>query len=255
MDKYAIDGHKLNYHPQRIAKWLDTGDCFPIYVEISPSGKCNHRCVFCALDYMGYDNPLLDPTLLMGRLIGMKKAGVKAVMFGGEGEPLLHPNIGDLIFQAKNIGLDVSVTTNGVLLDKILPYLKDLEWVRVSIDAGNPKTYSEIHQTKEEDFGKVIGNITRACNLRKERGLKVSINAQMLLLQKNWREVEKLAHLLNATGADYLSFKPYSKHPDSKSIATPIEPRELNLADALIDNATNWVGIDLIFRRKAFGRS
>ena len=50
MDYLRIDSHKLNYHPARIAEWLDAGKdwekikkVYPIYVEASPSGACNQH--------------------------------------------------------------------------------------------------------------------------------------------------------------------------------------------------------------------
>ncbi|HAB51888.1 MAG TPA: radical SAM protein, partial [Ignavibacteriales bacterium] len=51
MDKYRIDSHKLMYHVSRINDWLEGKIIYPIYAEISPSGACNHRCTYCALDF------------------------------------------------------------------------------------------------------------------------------------------------------------------------------------------------------------
>ena len=31
-----IDGHKVHLHPKRVAEWLETGDCYPLDVEIGP---------------------------------------------------------------------------------------------------------------------------------------------------------------------------------------------------------------------------
>ncbi|MCF6340345.1 MAG: radical SAM protein, partial [Sulfurimonas sp.] len=60
-DRYSIDSHKLGLHPKRVSEWIEAKNdwsklkkIYPLYVEISPYGGCNHRCTFCALDYMGY---------------------------------------------------------------------------------------------------------------------------------------------------------------------------------------------------------
>ena len=52
-NSYNIDGHKLNLHPERVSRWLQGESIYPIYMEFSPSGTCNHRCVFCSMDFMG----------------------------------------------------------------------------------------------------------------------------------------------------------------------------------------------------------
>ncbi|HHJ14782.1 MAG TPA: hypothetical protein ENJ79_10500, partial [Gammaproteobacteria bacterium] len=79
-DRFAIDGHKLIYHPRRVAQWLDAGDdwqkarsVYPLYVELSPVGACNHRCTFCAVDYIGYQAQRLDLDRITPRLREMGK--------------------------------------------------------------------------------------------------------------------------------------------------------------------------------------
>ena len=86
-DKNLIDGQKIEWHPDRVNQWLSgSRKVYPIYVEISPVGSCNHRCTFCAVDYLGYEDVQLPPDLLMERLSEMGKLGVKSVMFAGEGD-------------------------------------------------------------------------------------------------------------------------------------------------------------------------
>ena len=116
VDKFAIDGHKAAYHPYHISviEKYNSSDCsqsdveafknlLPVYVEISPFGACNHRYAFCAVDYIGYKTIKLNTDLLKQSFTSMGYGGVKSIMFAGEGEPLLHPDIAELVNHAKNV--------------------------------------------------------------------------------------------------------------------------------------------------------
>ncbi|MDD4910535.1 MAG: radical SAM protein [Candidatus Omnitrophica bacterium] len=217
MDTYRIDSHKLAFHPERVADWLNGRDIYPIYVEIAPCGSCNHRCMFCALDYLGYKPVFLETSALKKFLTDISRRGVKSIMFAGEGEPLLHKDIAELIAHAKAGGLDISITSNGVLLSKdiALKILPHLSWFRISLNAGTRKTYAAIHGTKPEDFDRVIDNIKEAAGEKESRGHRCTLGVQFLLLNENYDEVTTLAGILKEIGADYLTIKPYSQHPSS----------------------------------------
>ena len=255
MENYGIDSHKLMYHPSRVTQWRKEGDCYPIYVEISPSGKCNHRCIFCALDYMGYNNPLLDTEVLTDVLEEISTLGIKAVMFAGEGEPLLHPDIGKLIQLSKLVGLDVAVTTNGVFLNKVLDEVIDnCTWIRVSLDAASASVYSDIHGCNDKDYYKVSSNLADLVNLKKKKASQCTIGVQLLLLNKNYSEVVQLAGWLKSIGVDYLVVKPYSQHPLSKNAvqAEFVKERLDSLRVRLKDYSKD--SFSVIFRQQAINR-
>ena len=217
MDKFKIDSHKLNYHPARVGAWAAGELIAPIYMEVSPSGACNHRCTFCGLDFMGYRANRLDAAMLKDRLTELARLGLKSVMFAGEGEPFLHPDMAEIILHAKAAGIDVALTTNGTLLDedtarRILPVVS---WIKVSCNAGNAETYARVHRVKPEQFGLAVKNMARAVELRRELGSACTLGAQSLLLPENRESMSDLARTARDIGLDYLVVKPYSQHPSS----------------------------------------
>lgn len=213
MDSLKIDSHKLEFHPHRVAQWLDSKDdwekakkLYPIYVEVSPIGACNHRCTFCGVDYIGYKPNTLDADILGERLTEMGNLGVKSVMFAGEGEPLLHKQINSITKDTLRAGIDVAFTTNGVLLDKL--DLDGISWVKISLNAGSRESYAAIHRTKEKDWDVVWSNIRDAV---KRKG-NCTIGVQMVVLPENEIEASSLQALCDDAGVDYCVFKPYSQH-------------------------------------------
>lgn len=252
-DRFGIDSHKLHYHPGRVSQWLSGDDdwekaksVYPVYVEVSPAGACNHRCTFCAVDYIGYKTRFLDAALLKDRLAEMARLGVKSVMFAGEGEPLLHKGLGDVSVAAKAAGLDLSMTTNAVALGDSFP-IETYSWIKASINAGTADTYGKIHRTKPEDFERALGNMGKAAKRRK----KTTLGAQMVMLPENVTEAETLAKRCRDLGLDYVVIKPYSQHKFSvtKQYEGVKYDPFLGLAEKL--EALNTKTFNVVFRANA----
>ena len=220
-DRHRIDSHKLHLHPQRVAAWQEAGSdwekqkkIYPLYVEISPSGNCNHRCVFCAVDYIGYKPLFLDKEKLKLSLTDMGKNGVKSVMYAGEGEPLLMKGIGEVINHTKSSGIDVGITTNCTpLTEKLVQEcLHSISWIKVSMNAGSAETYGKVHRTRPADFERALNNLAYADRFRKENNINCTLGAQMVLIPENMHEASLLCERAKAAGLDYVVIKPYSQH-------------------------------------------
>jgi len=220
-DKHRIDSHKLIYHPERVAQWRQGSDnwetaksVYPIYVEISPFGACNHRCTFCAVDYIGYQNRSLDPEMLKTRLAEMAKLGIKSVMFAGEGEPTLYKSLPEVLDLCSEVGIDTSLTTNMVPFTEknVDAFVGNCSWIKTSINAGTAEDYASIHQCSAKDFNKVLDNFKMSVEVRKEKGYDCTIGAQMILLPENAGGAVALGEQLREIGVDYLVIKPYSQH-------------------------------------------
>lgn len=217
VDKLRIDSHKLLFHPSRVSEWLVGKNIYPVTVEISPSGSCNHRCCFCAFDYLDYSPSFLKSEVIMPNLKEMSEKGVKAIVVCGEGEPLLNRETPEIINQARGFGLDVSLVSNGVLFSHEVAEccLKSLTWIRFSVNAGTIETYRKVHQGGLNDFNIALNNIKNAVEIKKKYGLQTTIGVQMLLIPENFQETLTLAHKLKEIGVDYFTVKPYSQHPKS----------------------------------------
>ncbi|MEE9542417.1 MAG: radical SAM protein, partial [Thermodesulfobacteriota bacterium] len=176
-----------------------------------------HRCTYCALDYMGYQTRSLETGRVKELLSEMGTLGVKSVMYAGEGEPFLHKNMAEIINHTKEAGIDVAITSNGVLFKKetVDTALDSITWIKVSINAATPETYALVHRTAPADFDRTIENISYAIREREVRKLKTAIGMQMVLLPENFNEAVLLAKKAKDIGADYLVIKPYSQHKKS----------------------------------------
>jgi GTP 3',8-cyclase len=217
--KIEVDSHKLMYHKERVEQWKAEGDCAPIYTEIGPTNRCNHRCMFCALDWLEHGGADIGTEVMCRNLEDMAKFGIKSVMFAGEGEPFLHRDITRFVKTAKQNGMDVSITSNGVPFtkDKADQTLPHLSWIRFSVDAGAPETYAQVHGTRKEDFDRVMEHIKYAAEIKRKNGYDVTIGVQALLTSKSVKEIEILARRVKELGADNIQIKPYSHHPASKN--------------------------------------
>jgi GTP 3',8-cyclase len=256
VDKYKIDSHKLMYHVPRVYDWLKGKNIYPIYMEVSPSGACNHRCLYCGLDFMGYRPGFLKTEILKERLSELGGLGLKSIMYAGEGEPFLHPEMVSIIEHTKESGIDVALTTNGVLLKEevVERVLINTEWIKVSINAGTRETYARIHRSKPEDFDKVVENMSFAAKIKNDKSYKCVLGMQLVLLPENQHEVVFLAKLARDIGMDYFVIKPYSQHPQSKTnkYSTVKYSGFAYLAEEL-DNV-NSDSFDVVFRSNAMGK-
>lgn len=208
-----LDSHKINYHPREIAQFLDGNLKAPIYVEISPTGVCNHKCLFCHYNYLGHEGKFVKGKIL-ALVRELADIGVKCVVFAGNGEPTLHVDTLEAIQLAKKLGMDVALSTNGALLnDKHFEILaKNLTWIRFSFNAGSAENYAHVHQTKINDFNKVIENIKQLKHMKDKIKSDITIGTQFVLIPENKDYVLEHGEMLKSLGVDYFSVKHFYEH-------------------------------------------
>lgn len=254
--KFSLDSHKLHHHLDRVVEFKNSGDCAPIYIEVSPSGSCNHRCIFCAYDYIAYPNRFLEINAFKKFTNDIKKSGLKSMLFAGEGEPLLHPKIDEMVNFAYSCGLSCAMFSNGAKLNKELAkaVLPHLEFIRFSFNAGDGSTYKKIH--KANDFAKAVENIASACRLRKECSYNLDIGSQFVLLNENKDSLVSAVKTMKECGVDYISIKPFNLQNSEQGYKNlnAINTKQIN---ELYNEAKSYESDDfkVFFRQNAFNNN
>lgn len=254
MDKYLIDGHKLYWHLDKVEEWQKERVISPIYIEVSPVSYCNHRCLFCGLDFAMQRDIQLDTEVFCQRLREMGRLGVRSIMYAGEGEPLLHKDLSKFVKITRENGVDVSITTNGTtgtykLWREILPYLA---WIKFSVDAGTSEIYAKVHNVPATFFERTLDSIQTAIKVKNDNNLDVTIGVQFLIIEENLHDAEESINLFSNLGVDYLVFKPYSLHPQMIKKKDIIYTEDtIKYLQNIIDEYKDRVKMNIIFRKDA----
>lgn len=117
-----------------------------ISLRITITNRCNENCVYCHHDGMISSKEEMTPDEIFKISKIAKKIGVKKIRLSG-GDPLIRKDIVEIVEKIASLDFkDISLTTNGVLLEKYAQGLKDagLDRVNVSLDTLNRDTYKYI---------------------------------------------------------------------------------------------------------------
>ena len=230
MNPYRPD--KIDLHREFVVAVARGNHPPPIRVQLVLSDLCNQDCSFCAYRMEGYSsnelffqrdeldnivsrNPkrMLTAEKALEVVRDCKEMGVKAIELTGGGEPTVHPQIDDVIRLVKESGMDVGLVTNGVRLKPstiALMAQRGVEsWIRISIDAGTPETYSHIRRVSAAHWDQVWKNIELAVAMRQavpDSPLVLSVS--FILTKENWHEVRLAAERARDAGVDSFRVAP-----------------------------------------------
>ena len=115
----------------------------PLLAHIIPIRRCNLACEYCN-EYDDFSKPV--PTEAMFQRVDKLAAlGTSVITISG-GEPLLHPELDQIISRIRKHGMIAGMITNGYLLvaDRIERLNRaGLEWLQISIDNVTPDEVSK----------------------------------------------------------------------------------------------------------------
>jgi len=173
-----------------------------IYIE--PTTACNLQCRTCMRNV--WDEPIgrMDSETF-GRIL----EGIRAlpdpptVLFGGLGEPLMHPDFLDMVREAKRLDGPVEAITNGILLDEARASAlveAGLDTLWVSIDGASPECYADVR--REGDLSRVMANLQRLRDVKlQKRCSRPVVGISFVAMKRNLSELPEVLRLEHRVGA------------------------------------------------------
>jgi len=190
---------------------------FPIHPVWEVTSACNLNCKHC---HASGGKPTMDElTTKEGRDLIKQIAAInefRMLVLSG-GEPLVRPDIFELISYAVGLGLEVSIATNATLITpEVASKLREAGAVNIAIglDGATEKTHDMIRSTPG-CFKQTINGIKAT----KDAGLGLQINITMM--KHNYYEIPALLDMANELGADIVLL--YNLVPEGRGMEDEIE--------------------------------
>ena len=115
----------------------------PLLAHIIPIRRCNLACKYCN-EFDDFSKPVPTETMFR-RVDKLAELGTSVITISG-GEPLLHPELDEIIHRIRQRGMVAGLITNGYLLvgERIERLNRaGLEWLQISIDNVTPDDVSK----------------------------------------------------------------------------------------------------------------
>lgn len=148
------------------------------YLRISLLERCNLRCTYCMpeegiqlrdkAEFMTQEELLLITRQFV-------KMGIKKIRLTG-GEPLIKKNFSAIIKELSQLPVELTLTTNAVILDRFIADLKtaNVQKLNISLDSLNEARFNAI--SRRNNFKKILDNIFLAVN----NGFDVKLNVVLM---------------------------------------------------------------------------
>lgn len=206
---YNSDGIAANRDQLRNAV-LHAQPFQPLYVKLKVFYGCNLKCEMCN-HWRETREPPVSAERFKELLNELAELGTKKIHISG-GEPMLRPQVPEMVEQASSLGIKVTMTTNGTLIDKAKAKRLvegGLRGVNISIDSPIRKMHEKIRGV--EGAFKATVKAVELFHRYKHKG-KLSIRINTVVSRTNYQTLEMLPDLAYELGADGINLIPIDDH-------------------------------------------
>ena len=236
-------------HQRKDIELLKKGELFaPKDIQVDLEAYCPHSCAFCSyrnVNWQDYGMDFEEPERRVPEETGfpkeiamrlpreMHEAGIPSIELTGGGEPMVYPYIKEFLDELGEYPIELAIVTNGASLnEQIQSRLRNLKWIRFSVDAITAETHSKVHRVPKSVFGVVLKHITEVV-ARRFDDCKVGIS--FVITKHNYHEIEEAARVYKDLGVDSVRFT-FTYDPEGEGALTPEETR---VAERAMNRARN----------------
>jgi sulfatase maturation enzyme AslB (radical SAM superfamily) len=200
VDNFAALRHGLVYGVRQKFTTGQERQVRPVTASLVVTPDCNLHCRACPYQHEGKreleprdsSTRVMDRDLAKHILDQLSRAGVKAVIFTGGGEPFSHQDtLFEIMLEAKRRHFQIGIFTNGVLarqelLRSIVTELApELQFIRVSINACDEETYVDFHRAHPNNYQRAASNVMFLAKLRQQGVFQGSLGLGFLVNGSN----------------------------------------------------------------------
>jgi sulfatase maturation enzyme AslB (radical SAM superfamily) len=170
---------------------VERRDLMPSEVFVQVSRRCNLRCAMCGHEVWQSNSGFIEEPIFTRVLDQCRENGIKKVnILSGQGEPMLHPRIFEMLERAVGDGFDVHIVTNGTPLTperaRRLGQL-GLGSIQFSFAGWDKESYESVYIGSK--FERTLENLR---NLQEAvRGTRTDFFVKAVVADRNWAEVSR----------------------------------------------------------------
>jgi MoaA/NifB/PqqE/SkfB family radical SAM enzyme len=122
------------------------------------------------------------------------------------GEPLAHPRFDQLANIVKSKGLDLKTSTNGVFIERRIDILKDFDFINISMDGFDHKSFEKYRGGTPAEFDKIVYGLSLL------RDHNVPFSNSFILSQENLHEANLMLEFAETTKPTLVVFHNINPH-------------------------------------------
>jgi len=199
-------------------------DKFPLIVELEPLFQCNLACAGCGK--IQHPEATLKKRMSVEQAIGaIEECGAPMVSIAG-GEPLIHPEIDEIVRQLIARKKFVYLCTNALLLEKKLDLFKPSPYFSWAVHMDGLRERHDESVSRDGVFDKAVSAIGAA----KAAGFRVTTNTTFFTTDSPETVRSVLDFLNDDLEVDQMMISPayaYEKAPDQDHFLGVTQTREL----------------------------